>query len=191
MSKSKVSKKIMTLLVLCMLLATNLLSVSAHEVEDNEVIILNNVDEIELYNCADGTYETYLEDGSCIQITIKTTDIVESGISTYATEYIQNKSFNYRRVKSNGDLDWRSEVSATFHYNETYVWCTAGIAYSEFGVPSKSSISYSLNEYSSAKVTGVSKYQIKAKIKTPTGTYDISQYVGSDPMGNMYDGISL
>ena len=186
MSKSRAQKTIMTLLAICMLLVTNVFSVSAHEIENNGVIILNNIEEIELYNGADGTYEAWLNDGSHIRVTIKTINMIDPAISTYATEYIQNKSYNYEYMKPNGDLDWSSEVAATFHFNNTYVWCTEGIAYHDFGNSSNSSISYSLNTYSSAKVTGVSKYQIKAKINTPTGTYNISQYVGSDPTGQIY-----
>lgn len=56
----------------------------------------------------------------------------------------------------------------------------------DFGDRSNSSISYSENTYSSAKVTVVSKYQIKATITTPAGTYNISQYIGSDPSGQAY-----
>jgi hypothetical protein len=191
MSKSKVTKTIMTLLVTCMMLVTNVFSVSAHEIETPEIIMLNNIEKIELYNGADGIYEARLDDGSRIRVTIKTSDIVESEISTYATEYTQNKSYNYEYLKSNGNLDWSSEVAATFHYNNTYAWCTEGIAYHKFGDSSNNSILYSLNSYSSAKVTDVSKYQIKAKIKTSTGTYDISQYVGSDPTGKIYFSMSF
>ncbi|MCD7837020.1 MAG: hypothetical protein LUG83_10330 [Lachnospiraceae bacterium] len=90
--------------------------------------------------------------------------------------------------KSNGNLDWSSEVVGTFHFNYTYVWCTAGIAYVDYGDSGNSSISYSKNTYSSAQVTDVSKYEIEAKIVTPTGTYNISQYVGSAPDGEIsYD----
>lgn len=186
MNKGKVKKSIIAILAVCMALMTNVFFVSAHEIENDGVIFLNNLEEIELYNGADGTYEVRMDDGSYIRVTIKTTNIVDPAISTYATEYIQNKSYNYEYMKPNGDLDWSSKVAATFHFNNTYVWCTEGIAYHDFGDSSNSSISYSLNTYSSAKVTGVSKYQIKAKIKTPTGTYNISQYVGSDPTGQIY-----
>lgn len=123
-----------------------------------------------------------------IRVTIKTSDIANPRISTYATEHIQNKSYKYEYTKSNGKLDWSSEVIGTFHFDNTYVWCTAGEAKHSFGDPGNSSISYSSNTYSSKKVTGVSKYQIKAKIKTPTGTYNITQYVGSNPEGQVsYD----
>lgn len=185
MNKGKVKISITAILTVCMALMMNILSVSAHEIDNNGVIFLDNLEDIEHYNGADGTYAVLLEDGRCIRVTIKTTYLANSGISLYDTEYIQNKSYNYEYI-INGDLDWSSEVSATFHYNNTYVWCTEGIAYHDFGDPSNSSISYSLNTYSSAKVTGVSKYQIKAQIKTPTGTYNISQYVGSDPSGQIY-----
>ena len=186
MNKNRVSKTIMTLLAICMLLVTNAFSVSAHEIENNEVIILNNIEEIELYNGADGIYEVRLDDGSHLRVTIKTTNIVDSEISAYATEYIQNKAYNYEYLKPNEDLDWSSEVAATFHFNNTYVWCTDGTASHKFADPNRSSISYNLVTYSDAKVTGISKYQIKAKIETPTGTYNISQYVGSDPTGQIY-----
>lgn len=190
MSKSRVSKMCMALLTICMLLATNVFSVSAHEIENGEVTILKNIEEIQLYNSADGIYEVQFDDGSSIRITIKTTNVIDSGISTYATEYIQNKSFGFQYNKPNGELDWFTELEGTFHYNNTYVWCTAGTAYYKFGDPDNSSISPSLNTYSSAKVTGVSKYQFEAEIKTPTGTYNISQYVGSDPTGQIYHDIS-
>lgn len=91
---------------------------------------------------------------------------------------------------ADGNSDWSSELGATFHYDNTYVWCTEGIVYFEFDDPDNSSVSCSLNTYSSAKVTGVSKYQVEAEIKTPTGTYNISQYVGCDPTGQIYYDIS-
>lgn len=191
MSKNRALKTIITFWAICMLLVTNVFSVSAHEKENSKVIILNNIEELELYNGADGIYEVRLDDGSRIRVTIKTTNIINPAISTSATEYIQNKSYNYEYTKPNGTLDWSSEVAATFHFNNTYVWCTEGTAYHKFGDPSNSSISYSLNTYSSAKVTGVSKYQIKANIKTPTGTYNISQYIGSDPAGQVSYGIEI
>ncbi len=170
------------------MLVANVLSVSAQEMENSGVITLRNIEEIDLYNSADGIYEAQLDDGSYIRVTIKTINTVDSEISTYATEYIQNKIFCHEHLKPNKDLDWRSELVATFHFNNTYVWCTEGIAYHGFGDPDNSSISYSVNTYSSAKVTGVSKYRIEAQIKTPTGTYNISQYVGCDPTGEMsYD----
>jgi len=189
MVKNKVLKAIMSLLLICLLLAMNVCSVSAHEIKDNEITILNSIEEIELYNSADGTYEIRLEDGSYIQITIKTTNIINPKISTYATETIQNKTYTYRYLTLDKDLDWESKITGTFHYNNTYVWCTAGIANYAFGDSDNSSISYSLNTYSSAKVTGVSKYQIEAKITTPTGTYNISQSIGSDPTGQAYTDI--
>ena len=86
MSKSRTSKMIMSLLAICMLLITNVFSVSAHEIENNRVIVLNNIEEIELYNGADGTYEARLDDGSHIRVTIKTTNIVDPAISTYYSE---------------------------------------------------------------------------------------------------------
>lgn len=120
MMKSKATKTLMTLLVACMLLGTNVISVSAYETKDNRVIILNNIEEIERYNGADGIYEVRLGDGSCIKITIKTTNIVNSKTSTYATENIQNKSYKYELRKANGkDLDWSSEVVGKFHFNST------------------------------------------------------------------------
>lgn len=188
---TKMQKSIMSLLAIGILLITNVFSVSAHEIEDNEIIFLSNIEEIKLYNGADGTYEVHLEDGSYIQIVIETTNMVNPRISTYATETIQNKTYTYRRLTFSKDLDWESKVTGTFHYNDTYVWCTAGIAEYTFGFPDDSSISYSLNTYSSAKVTGVSKYQIEAKITTPTGTYYISQYIGSDPTGQAYSELTF
>lgn len=97
----------MAFLAICMLLVTNVFSVSAHEVENSGVIILNDIEELDLYNGADGIYEVRLDDGSCIRVTIKTTDIVGSGIGTYATEYIQNKSFGCQYNLPNGELGKR------------------------------------------------------------------------------------
>lgn len=188
MIRSKMRKTIITFLTVFALIVSNVVAVSAQGLHSDGVIILKDIEELEYYNGADGIYRVYMDDGRYMQITIKTTDNSTQGISTYATEYIQKKSFSYELTWPNGDLDWCSKLTGTFHFNKTYVWCTEGIAYSEFGDPDNSSITYSENTYSSAKVTGVSKYQIKAKIKTPTGTYNITQYVGSDPDGEVsYD----
>lgn len=185
MRKAKILKRSITLMMVCMTILANSIFVSANELKSNRVIVLNNIEDIEHYKGADGIYEARLSDGRRIQVTIKTTIETKPGISTYATEYVQNKSYEYKLMKPNGvDLDWRSEVVGTFHFNNTYVWCTAGNAYYEFGDSANSIISYSQNTYSSAKTTGISKYQIKARIVTPTGTYNITQYVGSDPNGN-------
>lgn len=184
--RQKMRKIVVAFLTLCMLISISNSSVFAQEIGNNGVIILNDMKDLEQYNGADGIYKIRLENGNWIEMTIKTTNISNSRMSAYATESIQDKSYNYRYTYPNGDLIWSSQVTGTFHFDQTYVWCTYGIAESGFGDRSNSSISYSENTYSSAKVTGVSKYQIKAKITTPAGTYYISQSVGSDPSGKAY-----
>lgn len=182
MKQRKNLKMVFCLMMTVILLSANGMFVSAKE---SGVIVLNDISEINLYHGADGVYVDYLPDGSFIRATISTTKISQSDSGTYATrESIQNKSYNYEYMRPNGvDLDWSSEVVGTFHFDNTYVWCTAGTAYKSFGKPSSSSISYSKNTYSSAKVTGVSKYEVAAKIVTPTGTYNINQFIGSNPKG--------
>ena len=184
--REKMRKLIVAFLTVCMLISINNISVLAQEMGGNRVIILNDMKDLKQYNGADGIYKVRLDNGNWIEITINTTDIADSRMSVYASETIQKKSYEYKYTYSNGDLIWKTKVTGTFHFDKTYVWCTYGIAEYDIGDRDHSSISFSENTYSSAKVTGVSKYQIKAKITTPAGTYNITQYVGSDPSGPIY-----
>lgn len=164
-------------------------------VNAKELIVLEDINDITRYDGADGTYVQYLDDGSTLKVKISTkTIMLPASINSFtefaaATEYIQNKSYNYELIDINNKLKWSSEVIGTFHFNNTYVWCTAGNAYYTLG-SSSSTISYSKNTYSSKKVTGVSKYEIEAKITTPTGVYNISQYVGCNPTGETSNNMS-
>jgi hypothetical protein len=168
-------------------------------VNEEGLIVLDDINDINSYDGADGTYVQYLDDGSAIKVEITTrTSLIRPALSNStaeytksasATEYIQNKSYNYELIDINNKLKWSSEVTGTFHFNNTYVWCTSGTAYYILG-DSSSTISYSKNTYSSKKVTGVSKYEIAAKITTPSGIYNISQYVGCNPTGETSNNMS-
>jgi hypothetical protein len=198
MVKKEIKKLVGCLLAVIVVLSSSGITASAEEfnsVDGNGIIVLDDINDVSNYNGVDGTYVQYLNDGSIIEVTISTSDIKSSGINgrsaanLSSTEYVQNKSYLYQLKKANGDLNWSSEVIGTFHYNNTYVWCTAGTAYHSFG-DSSSTISYSKNTYSSSQVTGVSKYEIAAKITTPSGTYNISQYVGCNPAGTISQNMS-
>lgn len=111
---------------------------------DKDYILVSDMNEICNDNeIEDGRYVQFLADGSIYELIISTETISQTRRIT-----IQDKSYEYILWYPGGTVvNWSSRIVGTFNWDGTYVWCTAGIAYSSFGTPG-CSISYSKNKKS-------------------------------------------
>lgn len=169
---------LMTLIVLC---GANSNIAFAQSTVDGDAKEFTVVDDINNISDEDGTYVQYLEDGSSLIVNISS-ELISNPLAR-GTE-THRKTYEYILKMFNSEtVEWSSKLVGVFQCDGTYAWGNSGTAYFDSAY-SSSTISYSTNTYSSAQTTGTSKYSITAKVTTPYGTYNISQYVGCKPNGD-------
>lgn len=140
-------------------------------------IVDSDIDILEKYGNQNGVYAIFPKSGEIIVLELNTSKIkVLSGVKEITQT---NKMTVYTKQ---GTIDFISTIDGTFRYDGTHAWCISGKAYKKFS-SSSSKISYTKNSFSDKKVTGYSKYEIKANVHTPYNNFSFGQYVRYNPSG--------
>ncbi len=102
--------------------------------------------------------------------------------SVASTIYTRETTYDYEYVDISGTTVFTTSLVARFYWDGTYVWCSEGNFYYDL-LSSSASIKINDNTYSSAHVTGPTKYVVNSVITKNSTKYTVKQYISCTNSG--------